>query len=288
MISHSSVVSAPGLRRMESGMPILPRSWSGAARRTSSDLLVIHSGGAGEVRGDRGHALGVAAGVVVAEFGRDRQPLQRVEVGVLQLGGPLPDPPLQHHVLGRDLAVKVLGLQQVADPKQDLVHFERLGHEVLRALGERPAAGLLGRVAGEHQDRQVAVRAWRLPPAARAPRLRPVPACEGRAAPDRAPAPRTVLRTWVGSVVATTLVYPAVFSIRLRVRTLLASLSTTRMRAVEYPWCSGFASSIRFLPTPRDPSMTRRTNGHRRSGPPPGKPLHEMPGRRASFCGAVI
>ena len=39
----------------------------------------------------------------------------------------------------------------------------------------------------------------------------------------------------VGSVVATTLVYPAALGMRLKVRTLLASLSTTRMRADENP-----------------------------------------------------
>ena len=98
------------------------------------------------------------AGVVVPEFGRDRETFQSIEVRALEIRGPLPHPLLQHDVLAGDLAVQVPGLEQISDPEQDLVHLERLGHEVLRALGERAAAGLLGRVAGQHQHRQIALR----------------------------------------------------------------------------------------------------------------------------------
>ena len=137
-------------------MPILPTSWSGAARRISDTCA---SGSPISWRQQRRHladALGVLPGVVVAELRRARQPLDDLDLRRLELARALAHLGFEHLVLTLDLQIEEPRLEQRADPQQHFVGVERLVDEVLRAARQRLAPRLRRHVAGQHQDRQVA------------------------------------------------------------------------------------------------------------------------------------
>jgi hypothetical protein len=127
---------------MWSGMPILPTSWSGAARRISSTSRRRSRAPFGEQRREHPDPLGVAPGRVVAVLGGGGEALEHVEARRLEL-----DRPLAHHLLEvvgvvAQLRLQVAGAQQVGDPQPDLLLAERLGEEVLGAARQRLALGL--------------------------------------------------------------------------------------------------------------------------------------------------
>ena len=66
MISRSWASSGPGLSRIESGMPILPTSWSIAARQISSSLHRRTPAEPGEQGGEASHAPDVRACLLAA------------------------------------------------------------------------------------------------------------------------------------------------------------------------------------------------------------------------------
>ena len=100
-------------------------------------------------------AVGVLAGVVVAELGGDRQPLDDLDLRLDQLARPLPHLGFEQLVLALDLDVEEPRLEQRLDAQQELVLLERLVDEVLGAARQRVAPRLGRQVARQDQDRQV-------------------------------------------------------------------------------------------------------------------------------------
>jgi hypothetical protein len=165
MISHYDLPlfarERPRLPQDDIGNPDLAHIVQRSRAPQQEHLFVGQAEGAAQHRGHLADALGVAASLVIPEFGGAGEPLQGVEIGALELHRPLPDPLFEHLILLHDLAMEVPGLEQVADPEEHLSHLERLGQEVLRPRRESPTAGLGGRVAREHQDRHECVRSCR-------------------------------------------------------------------------------------------------------------------------------
>ena len=80
-ISYSASVSLPGLRRIGSGMPILPTSWSRPGEVDRADELRVEAEPAGQEDGVAGDVLGVALRVAVLRVDREDQALEDVEAG---------------------------------------------------------------------------------------------------------------------------------------------------------------------------------------------------------------
>ena len=154
-ISNSSGVSLPIFIRMVSGTPILPTSCSSAARRMSDTWRVGQPELLGQERRHLPDAVGVLAGVVVAELGGDRQPLDDLDLRLDQLARPLAHLGLEQLVLALDLDVEEARLEQRLDAQQQLVLLERLVDEVLGAARQRLAPRFRRQVARQDQDRQV-------------------------------------------------------------------------------------------------------------------------------------
>ena len=114
-------------------MPILPTSCSGAARRISDTCASGSPICLGEQRRHLADALGVLAGIVVAELGGPRQPLDDLDLRRLELARALAHLGLEDLVLALDLQVEEPRLEQRADPEQHFVAVERLVEEVLGA-----------------------------------------------------------------------------------------------------------------------------------------------------------
>ena len=98
-------------------------------------------------------AVGVLARGVVAVLARERQPVEHLELGVLELGRPL----LRRARAGDRCALQfdpqVARLQQVADAQQHLGDVDRLGQEIACAERERAALGVRRDVGREHEHR---------------------------------------------------------------------------------------------------------------------------------------
>jgi hypothetical protein len=95
---------------------------------------------AGEQGGGAADALGVLLRVVVAVLGGEREALERLLAGVLEVGGAGADPALEVVVAVLERALQAARLEEVADAQEDLHAVERLRDEVLGAQAERAAA----------------------------------------------------------------------------------------------------------------------------------------------------
>ena len=85
-------VSVPGLRRMPSGMPILPTSWRRPATLDRRDELRVEPEPLGEEDAVAGDVLGVALRVAVLACRREDQALEDVERARLRAVGSIAAP----------------------------------------------------------------------------------------------------------------------------------------------------------------------------------------------------
>jgi hypothetical protein len=99
----------------------------------------------------------VLARVIVPELGGQGEPLEGLDLRLLELVGSDLHPLFQRLVLNPELLVQEPNLEHVPDPEQDLVEVEWLGQEVLRPGCQGPSPCLGGRVCGEDEDGQVRV-----------------------------------------------------------------------------------------------------------------------------------
>ncbi len=109
----------------------------------------------GEQGGHLAHPVRMLAGVVVAELGRPREPLDDLGLRRLQLARALAHLGLEQLVVVLDLQVQEPRFEQRADPQQHLVGVKRLADEVLCPPRQGFALGFLTEVARQHQNGQV-------------------------------------------------------------------------------------------------------------------------------------
>ena len=86
MISCSSGLSLPGLRRIASGIAILPTSCKKRSAGDDANVVVRQFHGPCDGDGEGGHALGVAFGFGILQVERVTQCLQGDVIGALQVG----------------------------------------------------------------------------------------------------------------------------------------------------------------------------------------------------------
>ena len=98
-------------------------------------------------------ALGVLAGRVVAVLRSECQPVEHLELRVLELARALRDPLVQEVVGAFQLDTEIAGLQEVADAQQYLADVDRLGQEIARAERECPALRVGSDVGSQHEHR---------------------------------------------------------------------------------------------------------------------------------------
>ena len=134
-------------------MPILPMS----CRRAACPISVASSASRPSSTRDQlaraPDPVGVLARRVVAVLGRERQPVEHLELGVLELPRALRDALVQEVVVASQLDAEVAGLQEVAHAQQHLGHVDRLRQEVARAERQRAALGVRRDVGRQHEHR---------------------------------------------------------------------------------------------------------------------------------------
>ena len=111
----------------------------------------------GEERRHASDAERVLARVVVSVFGGQRQALERLDVGVLELFGSFLHPILERPLLRFQLQVKEADVEHVRDPEKHLVDVQRLREEVSCASGERTTTGVRRRVGGKDENREIRI-----------------------------------------------------------------------------------------------------------------------------------
>ena len=120
-----------------------------------------HLGGqsqlAGEGPGEPTDTSRVFAGVVVAELGGERQPLEDLEPRDLQLPRPFLDGRLEPAVVLVQLQVQEARDEQVADAQQRFDGVERLVEEVLGAGPERALANLDTEIGRHNENGEIAL-----------------------------------------------------------------------------------------------------------------------------------
>src|SRR5437899_9594578 len=86
------------------------------------------------------YASCVLAGGVIAKLGYERQAIEHLPTGLLEVACALDHPFLEHSVLMLELELQVARLEQVAHPQQNLGVVKRLAEEVTGPERQRPAA----------------------------------------------------------------------------------------------------------------------------------------------------
>ena len=139
------------------GDPDLPDVVEG--RRAGDELGVapLEPERMGEQPRQPSDAARVLARVVVAILGREREPVENLEPGVLELLRAFADASLELASLLFEQEVAEAGLQQVADPQHDLDGVERLGEKVPGPHRERFLAALREHVRRQHEDGEVSM-----------------------------------------------------------------------------------------------------------------------------------
>ena len=149
---RSSALSGAGLRRMWSGIAILPMSCSGLAIRISSHWSCGKPEPPRDQLAAAADALDVLPGLVVAELRRRREAVDRLLTRPVELGRPLGDELLEPHVMGPVLDLEAAAPQRVGDPDVDLAVPERLDDVAVRSERERRLRELRIVGAADHQD----------------------------------------------------------------------------------------------------------------------------------------
>ena len=150
MTSRSSASSGPGLRRMSSGIAILPTSCIALARRSSSASSGAQPGRERELVAQARYPLDVLAGLLVARLDGLAEPLDDLQLGRAQLARALAHLLLEQVVdLGDPLALDVSSRLLTAT----------VATEASASAASGPACGEHGAVLeGELRDRDVGER----------------------------------------------------------------------------------------------------------------------------------
>ena len=106
----------------------------------------------GHQRADAADPPGVLLRVVVAVLGREREALEHLQAGLVEIARPLGHLVLEVRVLLAQPILKLFDLKQVAHPQQQLDAIQRLGQEIAGAHRESTAPGLIRGISREHQE----------------------------------------------------------------------------------------------------------------------------------------
>ena len=162
MISCSSGLSRPGLRRIASGIAILPTSCKKRSASDDANVVVRQFHGPRDGDGEGGHALGVAFGFGILQVERIAQRLQGDVIGALQVGeratqhiGAGCDQRLQLRLIGQVLQLQAAIFQGPAHDGQQLFALEGLQQVVVRTVSNGSQGD--GNVVdgGDHDHRNV-------------------------------------------------------------------------------------------------------------------------------------
>ena len=160
--THSSSVSLPGLRRMLSGMPILPMSWSRAPRPRSGSSRSGTPQPLGDGQGVADHPLGVVGDLVLAGVERRHQRPEgggvvglQVAEGLLELGGPVAHPLLQAAPVALPRQLEPPLGEGPLDGADEVGHLGRLEEVVGGPLAQAVHRRLGVAEGGQHDDRGV-------------------------------------------------------------------------------------------------------------------------------------
>ena len=132
-------------------MPILPMSCRRAACPMSAASSASRPSSTRDQLARAPDPVRVLARCVVTVLGRQRQPVEHLELGVLELPRAQRDALVQQVVVLLQLDAEVAGLQEVAHAQQHLGHVDRLRQEVTRAQRQRAALGVRCDIGSQHE-----------------------------------------------------------------------------------------------------------------------------------------
>ncbi len=239
-------------------MPILPMS----CRRAAWPISVASAGSSPELEREQlaraADAVGVLARRVVAVLGGEREAVEHLELGVLELARALRARARAGDRCALQLDAEVARLQQVAHAQQHLGDVDRLGQEIACAQRQRAALRVRRDIGREHEHRHPVRLVGEEGDVLEDLGAVATRACASRAAAGRAGARCSARRPRAGRSSSRRRCSPARARIACRSRALASWSSTTRI----LDGCSRWSSTAQ---RPRVSGRIRRECPHARA-----------------------